>query len=187
MSFARGDVNLSLVTAGPWWYERAMSNVLPSVLADVAASEVPAEQGPVRKTIDEILSEDQAQREAWEREEAEAAAAIMAQSPEGKPWQPLLHRIRIVDKGHGQTFGLRWAAKLEGFEICRARRQHDPGVPLLHYAAALLHVAGVHVDTPTWEVKTAMEQAGVGPPYGRPQSQETHQKAGLLLGLNEGA
>lgn len=81
-------------------------------------------------------------------------------------WTDLLPRIRTVDLGAGAPFGQRMVAKVEGVEVCRSRPS-DGGLPVEHFAAALLHVLGATAETPTWEIREMLTRSGLGPPYGR--------------------
>ena len=103
-------------------------------------------------------------------------------------WGCLLPRLRQVDLGPHATFGARDVAKLEGLEICRSRPS-DAGPPVLHLAAALLHVVGVTPETPTHEVRDILQREGLGPPYGREYARvaEHYRRARELLGLTGNA
>lgn len=80
-------------------------------------------------------------------------------------------------------FGMRHVALVEGWEVacCRTAHDADSGVPLAHWAAALLHVAGVTSEMPTWEVGQLMRAARVGPPYGLDEVASATRRAALAL------
>ena len=112
----------------------------------------------------------------------------MTDSTAVNSWVCLLPRLRLVDLGPGATFGRRHVAKWEGLEVYRARPS-DGGQPVLHVAAALLHVVGVTPETPTHEVRDILQREGLGPPYGREYARvaEHYRRARELLGLTGNA